>query len=98
MRCGSRRAEVGGVQIQNRGTIAVAISATPLSPWQPTAYARCALILDAEVEIASRCGSVRRLALAEFIAGNRRTALARDEIVTAIVSARAEGDDAARPF
>jgi CO/xanthine dehydrogenase FAD-binding subunit len=73
--------EVGGVQIQNRGTIAGNLcNASPAADGVPPL-----LILDAEVEIASLRG-VRRLALAEFIAGNRRTALARDEIVTAIVA------------
>jgi CO/xanthine dehydrogenase FAD-binding subunit len=73
--------EVGGVQIQNRGTIAGNLcNASPAADGVPPL-----LILDAEVEIASRRG-VRRLPLAEFIAGNRRTALARDEIVTAIIA------------
>src|SRR5580693_3702672 len=73
--------EIGAVQIQNRGTIAGNLcNASPAADGVPPL-----LILDAEVEIASRRG-VRRLPLAEFIAGNRRTALARDEIVTAIIA------------
>jgi len=72
--------EVGGVQIQNRGTIAGNLcNASPAADGVPPL-----LILDAEVEIASRRGA-RRLPIAEFITGNRRTALAPDEIVTAIV-------------
>ena len=41
------------------------------------------LALDAEVELAGRAGT-RRLPLAAFIPGNRRTALAPGELVTAI--------------
>jgi CO/xanthine dehydrogenase FAD-binding subunit len=42
------------------------------------------LTLDAEVEIAGARGR-RRLALADFIAGNRQTRLAADELVTAVL-------------
>jgi CO/xanthine dehydrogenase FAD-binding subunit len=73
--------EVGGRQIQNRGTIAGNLcNASPAADGVPPL-----LILDAEVEIASEQG-VRRLPLAAFITGNRRTALARGEIVTAIIA------------
>jgi CO/xanthine dehydrogenase FAD-binding subunit len=73
--------EVGGVQIQNRGTIAGNLcNASPAADGVPPL-----LILNAEVEIASGRG-VLRLPLAEFIVGNRRTALAPDEMVTAIVA------------
>jgi CO/xanthine dehydrogenase FAD-binding subunit len=64
--------DVGAVQIQNRGTIA-ADGAPPL------------LILDAEVELASRRGT-RRLALDAFINGARSTLLAPDEVMTAILT------------
>jgi CO/xanthine dehydrogenase FAD-binding subunit len=73
--------EVGGRQIQNRGTIAGNLcNASPAADGVPPL-----LILDAEVEIASERG-LRRLPLAAFITGNRRTALAQDEIVTAILA------------
>ena len=73
--------EVGGRQIQNRGTIAGNLcNASPAADGVPPL-----LILDAEVEIASE-HRVRRLPLAAFITGNRRTALARGEIVTAIIA------------
>jgi CO/xanthine dehydrogenase FAD-binding subunit len=73
--------EVGGVQIQNRGTIAGNLcNASPAADGVPPL-----LILDAEVEIASSRG-LRRLPLGEFIIGNRRAALRRDEIVTAILA------------
>jgi len=72
--------EVGGAQIQNRGTIAGNLcNASPAADGVPPL-----LVLDAEIEIASLRGA-RRLPLAQFIAGNRRTALAPGEIVTAIV-------------
>jgi CO/xanthine dehydrogenase FAD-binding subunit len=72
--------EVGGVQIQNRGTIAGNLcNASPAADGVPPL-----LILDAEVELASLRGR-RRLRLDAFIAGNRRTAREHDEIMTAIV-------------
>jgi len=72
--------EVGGAQIQNRGTIAGNLcNASPAADGVPPL-----LILNAEIEIASRRGA-RRLPIGEFIVGNRRTALARDEIVTAVL-------------
>ncbi len=71
--------EVGGRQIQNRGTIAGNISnASPAADGVPPL-----LTLDARVEVASVRGK-RTIPLAEFIIGNRRTALAGDELVTAI--------------
>jgi CO/xanthine dehydrogenase FAD-binding subunit len=73
--------EVGGIQIQNRGTIGGNLcNASPAADGVPPL-----LILDAEVELASLHGP-RRLPLSAFIAGNRRTALAPDEILTAIVA------------
>ncbi len=72
--------EIGGMQIQNAGTLAGNIcNASPAADGVPGLLA-----LDAEIEIAS---SRRRrlLPLAEFILGNRRTALRRDELVTAIL-------------
>ena len=73
--------DVGAVQIQNRGTIAGNLcNASPAADGVPPL-----LILDAEVELASRRGT-RRLALDAFISGARRTLLARDEVMTAIVA------------
>ncbi len=72
--------EIGAVQIQNRGTIAGNLcNASPAADGVPPL-----LILDAEVELASSRG-VRRLRLDAFIAGARRTLLARDEIMTAVI-------------
>lgn len=71
--------EVGGRQIQNAGTIAGNLcNASPAADGVPPL-----LSLDAEVEIASR-NAVRRIALAAFITGNRRTVLAPDELVVAV--------------
>lgn len=79
--------QVGGVQIQNRGTIGGNLcNASPAADGVPPLLA-----LDAEVELASLRGR-RRLPLAAFVLGNRRTALAPDEILVAIhVPAQPEG-------
>jgi CO/xanthine dehydrogenase FAD-binding subunit len=72
--------EVGSVQIQNRGTVAGNLcNASPAADGVPPLLA-----LDAEVELASSCG-IRRLALADFILGNRHTARAPDEILSAVI-------------
>lgn len=71
--------QVGGVQIQNRGTVGGNLcNASPAADGVPPLLA-----LGAEVELASLCGR-RRLPLSEFVLGNRRTALAADEILVAI--------------
>ncbi len=71
--------EVGSVQIQNAGTVAGNLcNASPAADGVPPL-----LSLGAEVE-ASSVNGVRRLPLADFIAGVRRTALRPDEMVTAI--------------
>src|SRR4249920_3004504 len=62
--------EVGGRQIQNAGTLAGNLcNASPAADGVPPLLA-----LGAEVELAGRAGT-RRLPLASFITGNRRTAL-----------------------
>lgn len=72
--------EVGSVQIQNRASIAGNLcNASPAADGVPPLLA-----LDAEVELVSSCG-IRRLALADFILGNRHTARAPDEILSAIL-------------
>ena len=78
--------DVGGVQIQNRGTIVGNVcNASPAADGVP-----CLLALNAIVEIASTRGT-RRMPLAEFITGNRRTVLAPDEIVTGVAIPHAAG-------
>jgi CO/xanthine dehydrogenase FAD-binding subunit len=70
---------IGGVQIQQRGTIAGNLcNASPAADGLPNLMA-----LDAEVELASASG-VRRLPVGEFVVGNRRTARRDDELVAAI--------------
>jgi CO/xanthine dehydrogenase FAD-binding subunit len=72
--------EVGGVQIQNAGTLAGNIcNASPAADGIPPLLA-----LDASVELASVRGH-RVLKLAEFVLGNRKTARAPDELLTAIL-------------
>src|SRR6185437_1036994 len=72
--------EIGGVQIQNAGTLAGNIcNASPAADGVPGL-----LVLNAVVELASATGT-RLMKLADFILGNRRTALRRDELVTAIL-------------
>jgi CO/xanthine dehydrogenase FAD-binding subunit len=73
-------AEVGGVQIQNAGTIGGNLcNASPAADGVPPLLA-----LDAAVELASAAGT-RRLPLAGFLEGPRRTARRPDEIVTAVL-------------
>ena len=71
--------EVGGRQVQNRGTIAGnLVTASPAGDGIPNLLA-----LDAMVELASADGT-RRLPVADFVTGYRATALAPGEIVTAL--------------
>jgi CO/xanthine dehydrogenase FAD-binding subunit len=71
--------EVGGRQIQNAGTLAGNLcNASPAADGVPPLLA-----LDAEVELAGSAGA-RRLPLASFTTGNRRTALAPGELMVAI--------------
>jgi CO/xanthine dehydrogenase FAD-binding subunit len=71
--------EIGGLQIQNAGTIAGNLcNASPAGDGVPPLLA-----LGAEVELRSASRS-RMLPLAEFVVGNRKTACAPDELVTAV--------------
>jgi CO/xanthine dehydrogenase FAD-binding subunit len=84
--------EVGSVQIQNRGTVAGNLcNASPAADGVPPLLA-----LDVEVELVSRAGA-RRMPLAEFIVGNRRTQRRADELLTAVLVPRAI-EDAASAF
>ncbi len=75
--------EVGGVQIQNAGTVAGNLcNASPAADGIPNLLA-----LDATVHLASAAGE-RALAVADFVRGNRRTARRADEMVTAITIPR----------
>jgi CO/xanthine dehydrogenase FAD-binding subunit len=71
--------EVGGVQIQNAGTVAGNICNA-----SPAADGTVALLaLGSQVEVQGGRG-IRRMGLADFVLGPRRTALEPDEIVTAV--------------
>jgi CO/xanthine dehydrogenase FAD-binding subunit len=71
---------IGGVQIQNRGTLAGNLcNASPAADGLPNLMA-----LDARVELTSSAGR-REMAVGEFVVGNRRTVRGPDELVTAIL-------------
>jgi CO/xanthine dehydrogenase FAD-binding subunit len=71
---------IGGVQIQNRGTLAGNLcNASPAADGLPNLMA-----LDARVELASTDGR-RKVPVGAFVVGNRRTIRRSDELVTAIL-------------
>jgi len=75
--------EIGSVQIQNRATVAGNLcNASPAADSVPAL-----LVLDAEIELLSIAGS-RRMPLAQFISGNRRTQKTTNEILTAVLVPR----------
>lgn len=77
---------VGGVQIQNAGTLAGNLcNASPAADGVPVL-----LTLEAGVEIAGPEGR-RVMPLSAFITGPRRVALAADEVVTAVLVPEADG-------
>ena len=81
--------EIGGIQIQNFGTVAGNLcNASPAADSVPPL-----LTLDAEVRLASAAG-IRTLPLADFILGNRKTARRADEILTSVAVPRRLGDAA----
>jgi CO/xanthine dehydrogenase FAD-binding subunit len=84
--------EVGGIQIQNRGTIAGNLcNASPAADGIPPL-----LVLDAKVELVSAAGK-RQVRVADFIVGNRKTARRADELLTAVIVPR-QGDDGVSVF
>jgi CO/xanthine dehydrogenase FAD-binding subunit len=81
--------QVGGVQIQNAGTLAGNVcNASPAADGIP-----CLLALEASVELASAAGT-RILALQDFLLGPRRTARHADELLLGLRIPRS--DDAAQ--
>lgn len=75
--------EIGGIQIQNRGTVAGNLcNASPAADSVPPL-----LTLDAEVELVSQAGT-RRMPLASFIVGNRKTLRKPGEILSQILIPR----------
>ncbi len=84
--------DIGGIQIQNRGTVAGNLcNASPAADSVPAL-----LVLDAQIELASAAGK-RQIPLADFIVGNRKTLRRPDEILTQVIVARGL-DDAASSF
>jgi CO/xanthine dehydrogenase FAD-binding subunit len=84
--------EIGGIQIQNRGTVGGNLcNASPAADSVPPLLA-----LDAEVELVSAVGT-RRVSLADFIVGNRKTVRRPDEILANVIVPRTV-DDAASAF
>jgi CO/xanthine dehydrogenase FAD-binding subunit len=84
--------EIGGIQIQNRATVAGNLcNASPAADSVPPLLA-----LDAEVELASQAGT-RRILLTDFIVGNRKTLRQPGEILSQIFIPRTV-DNAASVF
>jgi len=78
--------EVGGVQVQNAGTVVGNVcNASPAADGMPNLIA-----LDAEVELASSAGR-RIMPLASFVTGNRKTQRRPDEMVTALLIPKPRG-------
>lgn len=72
--------EVGGIQVQNAGTVAGNIcNASPAADGIPVLMA-----LDAQVELSSLAGQ-RTIPVTEFVLGSRKIVRRTDELVTAIV-------------
>ena len=73
--------EIGGVQIQNAGTLVGNVcNASPAADGVPPL-----LTLDTRVELRSAAGGTRALPLDAFVAGNRRTRRAPEELATALL-------------
>lgn len=80
-------ATVGGIQIQNRGTLGGNLAnASPAGDTLPVL-----LSLDAVVECASTRG-LRRVGVRDFFVGYRKSALAPDEILTRVLVPVPEGE------
>jgi CO/xanthine dehydrogenase FAD-binding subunit len=83
--------QVGGVQIQNTGTIAGNLcNASPAADGVPPL-----MMLDTRVELRSTTGT-RSLRLDEFLLGNRRTALLPEELLVALLIPKRRGPHASR--
>jgi CO/xanthine dehydrogenase FAD-binding subunit len=79
--------QIGGRQIQNAGTVAGnVVNASPAADGTPNLLA-----LDAFVEVASAARGARVVPLSAFVTGYRETALAADELVTAVLVPAIDG-------
>ena len=75
--------EIGGVQVQNTGTVAGNIcNASPAADGIPALMA-----LDAQIEVSSLAGT-RSVPLSGFVLGARKTALLANELVTGVLVAK----------
>jgi len=80
---------VGSPMIRNRGTVGGNLgSASPAGDALPPL-----LTGGAEIELASAAGGTRRLPVAEFVLGHRRTALREDELIAAVRVPVAKGPE-----
>jgi xanthine dehydrogenase small subunit len=85
--------EVGGAQIQNRGTIAGNLcTASPAGDGLPNLLA-----LDAVIKLASASGT-RHVPMREFLLGYRQTACRADEIVTTMLVPKPSSGDVRSRF
>ena len=85
--------EVGGVQIQNMGTLGGNLcNASPAADGVPPL-----LSLAATVEVTSATG-VQTMALEDFIQGSRKTALGADQLLTALIVPKPQHARAAGHF
>jgi len=72
---------LGSRQIRNMGTIGGNLgTASPIGDFLPVLLA-----LDARIRVVSAAGGTREIATAEFFTGYRRSALAPDELIAAVV-------------
>jgi xanthine dehydrogenase small subunit len=79
--------EVGGVQIQNRGTIGGNIAnASPAGDTLPVLAAADAVV------VAASAGGTRRIPFVEFYTGYRRSVLAADELIVRVEIPRVRGN------
>ena len=79
--------EVGGPQVQNRGTLGGNLcNASPAADGVPPL-----LTMDASVELRS-AGGARTLALGDYVLGNRKTARRADELLAAVIVPRPRGE------
>jgi CO/xanthine dehydrogenase FAD-binding subunit len=84
--------DVGGVQIQNAGTVAGNLcNASPAADGVPPL-----LTLDAAIELVSAARGRRVVPLQDFVKGVRQTAKAPDELVTAVLIPPLSGTERAR--
>jgi len=79
--------EIGGVQIQNRGTVAGNVAnASPAGDTLPVLAA-----VDATIVLSSAAGGERRVPIRQFYTGYRKTVMRTDELIVAIEIPKVDG-------